>query len=227
MTQRHSFLFLAPGFEEIEALATVDVLRRAGMAVSTVAVNGGSKFIKGAHGVTVEADLLAEDADFSAAEWLICPGGMPGATNLANSPVVSAALTTHFKRGGKIAAICASPAVVLEPLGILQGREATCYPGMEKMISSAKTKDAPVVISGNVVTGNGFRINNPFRPRNCQELKRQGSCRRSWLRTPFLPQHSRILLLTAPSPEGMKLKHYTFEGASAPSKVFCSDFTTF
>lgn len=155
MTQLHSFLFLAPGFEEIEALATVDVLRRAGMAVSTVAVNGGSKFIKGAKGVTVEADILAEDADFSAAEWLICPGGMPGATNLANSPVVSAALTTHFKRGGKIAAICASPAVVLEPLGILQGREATCYPGMKKMISSAKTKDAPVVISGNVITGNG------------------------------------------------------------------------
>lgn len=152
----HSYLFLAPGFEEIEAIATVDVLRRAGMNVTTVAVcDGSSLSVKGAHGVTVEADILVEDADFSDAEWLICPGGMPGATNLASSPAVSAALTTHFKKGGNIAAICASPAVVLEPLGILAGREATCYPGMEGLIRDAKMHDTPVVALDSLITGNG------------------------------------------------------------------------
>lgn len=152
----HSYLFLAPGFEEIEAIATVDVLRRAGMDVTTVAVCDGSYLsIKGSRGVIVEADIHIKNADFSDAEWLICPGGMPGATNLAASPAVSSALTDHFKKGGKIAAICASPAVVLEPLGILAGREATCYPGMEGMITDAKTHDTPVVALDTLITGNG------------------------------------------------------------------------
>ncbi|MDE5837843.1 MAG: DJ-1/PfpI family protein, partial [Paramuribaculum sp.] len=131
---KHSFIFLAPGFEEIEALATVDVLRRAEMTVTTVAVTAGSKTVEGAHGVKVEADIHINDADLANAEWLICPGGMPGAANLAANKKVSAALTDQFKKGGKIAAICASPAIVLEPLGILAGREATCYPGMEGYI---------------------------------------------------------------------------------------------
>lgn len=152
---KHSYLFLAPGFEEIEALATVDVLRRAEMTVITVAVTDGTKTVTGAHGVKVEADLHIKDADLSNAEWLICPGGMPGAANLAASPEVSAALTAQFKKGGKIAAICASPALVLEPLGILAGREATCYPGMEGYIVTGKPQEAPVVAHANLITGNG------------------------------------------------------------------------
>ena len=155
MKQQRSYLFLAPGFEEIEALATVDVLRRAGMEVCTVAVNNGSISVKGAHGVSVEADILDSDADFSDAEWLICPGGMPGATNLAESPVVTNALKEQFSRGGKIAAICASPAIVLEPLGILAGKSATCYPGMEGYIKSADTVNTPVVAHDCLITGNG------------------------------------------------------------------------
>ncbi len=152
----HSYIFLAPGFEEIEAIATVDVLRRAGMNVTTVAVNDGSSLsIKGSHGVIVEAEIFVDNADFCDDEWLICPGGMPGATNLAANPSVSSALTAHFKKGGKIAAICASPAVVLEPLGILAGREATCYPGMEGMIVDAKMHDTPVVALDTLITGKG------------------------------------------------------------------------
>ena len=129
---KRSYLFLAPGFEETEALATVDVMRRAGMEVLTVAINPeNSEKVCGAHGVVVVADLLPEDADFTDVEWLICPGGMPGAQNLADSRIVTEALRAHAAKGGKIAAICASPALVLAPLGILDGREATCYPGMQ------------------------------------------------------------------------------------------------
>ncbi|MDE5720072.1 MAG: DJ-1/PfpI family protein [Paramuribaculum sp.] len=153
---KRSYLFLAPGFEETEALATVDVMRRAGMEVLTVAINPeNSEKVCGAHGVVVVADLLPEDADFNDVEWLICPGGMPGAQNLADSPIVTDALRAHAAKGGKIAAICASPALVLAPLGILDGREATCYPGMQPESDKIVMRDAPVVALENLITGNG------------------------------------------------------------------------
>lgn len=153
---KRSYLFLAPGFEETEALATVDVMRRAGMEVLTVAINPeNSEKVCGAHGVVVVADLLPEDADFNDVEWLICPGGMPGAQNLADSRIVTDALRAHAAKGGKIAAICASPALVLAPLGILDGREATCYPGMQPESDKIVMRDAPVVALDNLITGNG------------------------------------------------------------------------
>lgn len=153
---KRSYLFLAPGFEETEALATVDVMRRAGMEVLTVAINPeNSEKVCGAHGVVVVADLLPEDADFNDVEWLICPGGMPGAQNLADSRIVTDALRAHAAKGGKIAAICASPALVLAPLGILDGREATCYPGMQPESDKIVMRDAPVVALENLITGNG------------------------------------------------------------------------
>ena len=153
---KRSYLFLAPGFEETEALATVDVMRRAGMEVLTVAINPeNSEKVCGAHGVVVVADLLPEDADFTDVEWLICPGGMPGAQKLADSRSVTEALRAHAAKGGKIAAICASPALVLAPLGILDGREATCYPGMQPESDKIVMRDAPVVALDNLITGNG------------------------------------------------------------------------
>ncbi len=153
---KRSYLFLAPGFEETEALATVDVMRRAGMEVLTVAINPeNSEKVCGAHGVVVVADLLPEDADFTDVEWLICPGGMPGAQNLADSRIVTEALRAHAAKDGKIAAICASPALVLAPLGILDGREATCYPGMQPESDKIVMRDAPVVALDNLITGNG------------------------------------------------------------------------
>ena len=153
---KRSYLFLAPGFEETEALATIDVMRRAGMNVLTVAINPeNSEKVCGAHGIMVEADLLPDEARFSEAEWLICPGGMPGAQNLADSKIVTDALRAHASRHGKIAAICASPDLVLAPLGILDGREATCYPGMEPESDKILMRGAPVVALDNLITANG------------------------------------------------------------------------
>lgn len=157
-----SYLFLADGFEEIEALTPVDVLRRAGMPVATVSIMPGRKTVVGAHGVSVEADMLLGDEDISAAEWLILPGGMPGATNLAACTALTAALKAQHQRGGKIAAICASPGVVLGPLGIADGVEITGYPGFEASAPGARWQDAAVCSSGSLVTGNGPAAALPF-----------------------------------------------------------------
>lgn len=150
-----NFLFLATGFEEIEALTVVDVLRRAGMDVKTVSITSDRE-VKGAHGIGVEADLLFKETDFGDAEWLIVPGGMPGAENLHNFHALNSLLKGHAVKG-KIAAICAAPAVVLGPLGILNGREVTCYPGFEDGIlaGGAIRRDAPVVAHDNLITANG------------------------------------------------------------------------
>lgn len=153
----NSYLFLANGFEEIEALATVDILRRAGMPVFTVSVND-VPVVTGAHGLMVVPDKMYTDVrDFNDADWLIVPGGMPGASNLAAYAPLCQLLKAHAADGGNIAAICAAPAVVLAPLGILSDKEATCYPGFEPQAANegAKMQDAQVVVDGNIVTANG------------------------------------------------------------------------
>lgn len=153
----NSYVFLADGFEEIEALSTVDILRRAGMPVFTVSISD-EPTVTGAHGITVVPDRMYTDVrDFNDALWLILPGGMPGATNLANCAPLSNLLKAHAADGGCIAAICAAPAVVLAPLGILNDKKATCYPGFEKAAAQggAKMHDAPVVTDGNIITANG------------------------------------------------------------------------
>ena len=130
-----SYVFLAPGFEEVEALTVIDVMRRAGMDVKTVSITD-SRTVAGAHGIAVTADVVYEKTDFITPEWLILPGGMPGATNLSQYAPLNTLLLNQAN-SGKIAAICASPAVVLAPLGILDGKEATCYPGFEKQMHGA------------------------------------------------------------------------------------------
>lgn len=149
-----NFVFLADGFEEVEALTSVDVLRRAGMPVTTVSINPGLE-VTGAHGVTVMADSLYSDNDYSAAEWLILPGGIPGAPNLAACEPLCDLLVAHEEAGGRVAAICASPAVVLGPLGLLADRNAVCYPGLEETVEGVDWGRAPVAVDGPVVTGNG------------------------------------------------------------------------
>lgn len=156
-----TFVFLADGFEEIEALTCIDVLRRAGMPVTTVSINPGLE-VTGAHGVTVLADSLFGDSDYEGAEWLVLPGGIPGAPNLAACEPLCDLLTAQDARGGKVAAICASPAVVLAPLGLLQDRRAVCYPGMEQGIEGVRWAEGPVAVDGNVVTGNGPAAAAPF-----------------------------------------------------------------
>lgn len=149
-----SFLFLAEGFEEVEALTVVDVMRRAGMNVKTVSITDVPE-VAGAHGIKVVADMVIGELDCSEAEWLILPGGMPGSTNLHSSKELTSLLKKQHEIGGKIAAICAAPAVVLAPLGILDDKEATCYPGFEGQCGNAIMRDAPVVALNNLITGNG------------------------------------------------------------------------
>ncbi len=149
-----SFLFLADGFEEIEALTVVDVMRRAGMNVNTVSINKDKK-VTGAHGIVVEADSIFAENDYADSEWLICPGGMPGATNLHNFEPLRKLLIDQNNKGGKIAAICAAPAVVLAPLGILDGKEATCYPGFEDKMGKSLFIGVQVAALDTIITANG------------------------------------------------------------------------
>lgn len=149
-----SFLFLAHGFEEIEALTAVDVLRRAGIPVKTVSITESLQ-VTGAHGITVKADVLFDNTLFDSPEWLILPGGMPGATNLYDFAPLHGLLERQASEQGHIAAICAAPAEVLGRIGILKGKRATCYPGFEDKLEGAEYVDAQVVVDGNIVTGNG------------------------------------------------------------------------
>ena len=151
-----SYVFLAEGFEEIEALTVVDVMRRAGMEVSTVSITDKLN-VKGANGIEVVADSRISDIDTTDAEWLIVPGGLPGATNLAACDAVNDALQKHWLKQGKIASICASPAVVLAPLDIVRGQNATCYPSFRADLEKggATDVDMRVVESGNLITSNG------------------------------------------------------------------------
>ena len=158
---KQSFLFLADGFEEVEALTTVDVMRRAGMPVTTVSINDGPQ-ATGAHGVAVLADGVFNDFDYSDAQWLILPGGIPGAPNLAAHDGVCQALSDQDDKGGGVAAICASPAVVLGPMGILMNRRAVCYPGMEGTVEGVDWQSGAVAVDGHIVTGNGPAAAAPF-----------------------------------------------------------------
>lgn len=163
MNQKKTYVFLADGVEEVESMGTVDVLRRAGMTVVEVAVADSLEII-GAHGQKIIADTCIADVDLSDAEWLILPGGMPGASNLFANETLCHALSAHNNSGGKIAAICAAPAVVLAPLGILSGKQAVCYPGFEAALSggNANVIDAPVAVSENTITAKGPGITFDF-----------------------------------------------------------------
>lgn len=144
-------MFLITGFEEIEALATVDILRRAGLPVRTVSLTGETA-VTGSHGVRVVADTLFEDVDFNTAEMLILPGGTPA---FSEHEGLKKSVKAFYDRGGKVAAICASP-MVFGILGMLKGRNATCYPGFEKYLEGALLQtEKAVVIDGNVITGRG------------------------------------------------------------------------
>ena len=145
--------FLANGFEEIEALAPVDILRRGGIEVVTVSITASTS-VESAHGITVIADKHFDDVDLSDADMLILPGGMPGAKNLLEHDGVCAALMLQNEKGRKIAAICAAP-MVLGQNGILNSRRATCYPGFERYLDGADYTGDMVTVDGNITTGSG------------------------------------------------------------------------
>lgn len=146
-------LFLANGFEEIEALATLDILRRCGLEVATVS-NTQDKVVIGAHNIPVIADYSFGEIPLADSQALILPGGMPGAKNLLDNAALREALLAQNARGALVAAICAAP-MVLGQHGILQGRKATCYPGFEDMLLGADVQTALIVEDGNVITGKG------------------------------------------------------------------------
>lgn len=146
-------LFLAEGFEEIEALATLDILRRCGLEVATVS-NTQNKTVIGAHNIQVIADYTFGEVSVEGSHALVLPGGMPGAKNLLENAELRDALLAQNARGALIAAICAAP-MVLGQHGILQGHKATCYPGFENMLVGADVQTALVVEDGNVITGKG------------------------------------------------------------------------
>ena len=147
------YVFLATGFEDIEAIAPVDIIRRAGLEVQTVSITG-ERVVMSAHGVGIMADLLLSEVDFSKAKMLVLPGGLPGATNLDACKPLTDAIKLHHEAGGAIAAICAAP-LVFGHLGLLEGRRATCYPGFESELRGADYTAAIVEQDGNIITGKG------------------------------------------------------------------------
>jgi 4-methyl-5(b-hydroxyethyl)-thiazole monophosphate biosynthesis len=149
------FVFLAEGFEEIEALTAVDVMRRAGMPVKTISISNDLKVV-GAHGIPVLADALFSETQFEDPEWLVLPGGMPGAINLHDyEPLMELVRQQAAAPHGHIAAICAAPAVVLGVEGLLKGRKATCYPGFEDKLLGADYNGASVLSDDKFVLANG------------------------------------------------------------------------
>ena len=146
---------LADGFEEVEALAPLDLWRRCGITVISAALSGNSA--TGAHGVTVQCDISLDDADFSGCDAVFLPGGMPGSLNLYNDPRVIAGLQETVRSGGIAAAICAAP-MVLARAGLLTGRRATMYPSPElrsRYCPGIEFEEIPAVRDGNIITGRG------------------------------------------------------------------------
>lgn len=150
-----SFLFLAEGFEEMEAIAVVDVLRRGGVEVHTVSIKG-QKEVKSSHGVVVLADCTLDEIRTEKAECLIFPGGMPGAQNLGECKALVELMQRQYDEGRYLAAICAAPALVLGHLKAGRKLRLTCYPGFEKYLSSEFEVSADeVVVDGKVISGKG------------------------------------------------------------------------
>ena len=166
---KSAYVFFAEGFEEIEALTIVDVLRRADIPVSMVSVTGKLS-VTGAHGIAVQTDLLFEDADYNDAEILILPGGLPGAHNLNNHEGLKEKLVSFNDAGKKVAAICAAP-LVLGGLNMLDGKKATCYPGFENELTGASLSTDLVVKEDNVVTSRGPGTALNFALKLVEELK--------------------------------------------------------
>ena len=150
---KKAIVFLANGFEEMEATGTIDILRRGGVEVNILTINS-SREVTGAHGMVYLADQILAEADCSTADALILPGGMPGATNLNACAPLRELLKAHYAQEKLIAAICAAP-LVLGGLGFLQGRKATCYPGFEEQLTGASVTGEAVEVDDHIITGRG------------------------------------------------------------------------
>ena len=148
-------VLLADGFEEMEALVPLDMLRRAGLDARLVGVAG--KIAVGSHGIAVVCDLTADEVDPDTISLAIFPGGMPGSLNLDKAEFTDTVINSVVRRGGRLAAICAAP-LVFGHRGLLDGKRATCYPGFEKELIGATVTDAGVVTDGNITTAKGAGV---------------------------------------------------------------------
>ena len=148
-------ILLCDGFEEIEALTPLDLLRRAGLDVKTVGVD--SKIAVGSHNIPVVCDLSPSEVNLDNVSAVILPGGMPGASNLDNRAFTDNVLSTVQENGGRIAAICAAP-FILGKRGMLRGKNATCYPGFEQYLDGANVTGEAVVTDGNITTARGMGV---------------------------------------------------------------------
>ncbi len=153
------YLLLADGFEEVEALTVVDYVRRAGIELVTVGVTG--KVVTGAHDIPVTADIVMEQAEKEKVKMVILPGGAKGTANLKKSGAVQKMIYTCYERDGIVAAICAAPSILGE-MGLLQTKQAVCYPGFEDKLKGAVISDEPVVRDGNVITAKSAGVANDF-----------------------------------------------------------------
>ena len=150
------YAFLAEGFEETEAIAPIDILKRCGKEVVTVGIGGGE--ITGAHGITVVADITDSDMILTdKVEMIVLPGGMPGTLNLEKNEAVQSAVSFCAENGKYIGAICAAPSI-LGKLGLLDGKKATCFPGFEQFLTGAEFTGEPVNIDGNIITARGAGV---------------------------------------------------------------------
>ena len=147
------YMFIAEGFEEIEALCPLDLIRRAGLDIKTVGI--GSNYITGAHGITVKTDITDAQYANDTADMIFLPGGMPGTLNLASSDAVASAIKKAVADDAYIAAICAAPSI-LGDMGLLNGKQAVCYPGFEDRLTGAEIPDCKVVLDGKILTAKGM-----------------------------------------------------------------------
>jgi 4-methyl-5(b-hydroxyethyl)-thiazole monophosphate biosynthesis len=145
-----NYLFLADGFEEIEALTVIDLLRRAEIPVQSVSIKS-DKLVIGAHKIQVVSDLLIDEVNYEDLSGIILPGGMPGTTNLSKCKVLNEWLLKAHEEEKFIGAICAAPSI-LGDLGILEGRKAVCYPGFESKLKGATIADDAAVRDGHIIT---------------------------------------------------------------------------
>ncbi len=146
---KKALFLLADGFEEVEAITPMDALSRAGVDVTTCGVTG--KIVKSAHNVSVDTDITIDELE-GEFDLIYLPGGIPGSTNLKANKKVCELIKKQNEENKLVAAICAAPAVVLGPCGLLDGKNATCYPGWDKEFPGFKFSDEGVVIDGNIVT---------------------------------------------------------------------------
>ena len=153
------YMLLGTGFEETEAVAPLDLLRRAGVEIQTVGING--KTIYGSHNIGIEADITIHQMDLESMEMIILPGGLGGVASARASKEAMAALDYAWKNGRYVGAICAGP-TVLADLGITDGKNATCFPGCEPQMGSANMVNAAAVTDGKLITGTSAGCAIPF-----------------------------------------------------------------